>query len=169
MFSNSFGSKKDIKLYYNTHIYTPSYLGIERNIEWDVSEEVKSTPIDDKVVGYLNTLANKVVKYLLTTRGSDIINPEYGGYGSSRTWIHEGFRARYIQELQNDIKRCTEYIQSKETPGPNNERLRTIIMEKIEYTPTHKPTDIHIYLRILTTQGNVAVLSFNRHRQPEHF
>ena len=166
MFTNSFPSKVDLKLYYNTYKYSDSFLYLDRGIEWEVSEEMASAPVDGKVAGYLNTLANKVVKFLLTSKGSDTINSEYGGNVSSSTWIHEGYRGRYEQELSQDIQRCISFIKSTETPGPDNERLRAVILDKLEYLPKHRPLDVHIFLRILTTKNNVALLSFNTKYQP---
>ena len=156
---------KDIKLYYNTEKYNMSRLvdAHERNIE--VSELMSTTNLDDHVVGYLNTLANKVVKYLLTTKGSDAFNPDYGAHTASRTWIHQGHQVRYRLELNNDLRACAEYIKRSETSGPDNEKLSMVKLVQLEYLPSERPLDIHIYIEIITTLGNRAVLSFNKHHQ----
>ena len=157
---------KDIRLYYNTHRYSSSDLYREEEyINHDLSEEMGSAPLDAPVVGYLNTLANKVVKFMLTSRGSDAFNPNYGAYAISQTNIHQGHRARFMYDISNDVASCAAYIKATETPGPNGDRLDYIKLVEVKYLPIEKPFNIHVYLEIITMNGNRALVSFESVKQ----
>jgi hypothetical protein len=140
----------DLRLYYNTFQYKDTLKTIEL---------VKSNRLDDTPVGYLQTLGNKVVKYLLTTMGTDVFDPSYGAYTAGITQFNRSYLPRYVFEFTNDIKRCTEFIQRSETPGPNGERLAAIKLIKITYDQETKPNEVYRFIEIVTTDNQRALVA----------
>ena len=140
----------DLRLYYNTFRFTD----LQKTIEL-----VSSNPIDDTPVEYLQTLANKVVKYLLTTLGTDIFDPSYGAYTAGITQFNQAYLPKYVFEFTNDLKRCTEFIKRTETPSQDGERLATIKLVKINYDYERRPDEVLRFIEISTTSNRKALVA----------
>ena len=140
----------DIKLYLNTG----NYLDYKRTIE-----HVSSAPVDGEKVPYLETLANKVVKYLLTTLGTDVMHPQYGAYTAGMMQFSNSYLPKYVFEFSSDVRRCMDYIRATETPGPDGERLANIKVVRVDYNQDNNPAEIHRVIEIITSLGNRALLT----------
>ena len=102
-------------------------------------------------------LANKVVKYLLTYRGSDAIEPYYGG-----TALHQhAFSKSYITQLRtmmlSDITDCISYIKSTESEYTEY-KLGDVKLEAFEYSQTAKDIQLHVHIAVYDSEGNKTPL-----------
>jgi len=126
----------------------------------DQGVQMKSAYLSSTPATGLEILGNKVVKFLKTTRGSDAMDPSYGGNAFSTPQISQEYLPKFRMELENDIARCTAYIKSSEFKHRSIlDRLARITLRRIDYDPAVRPTTIHIYLEILTTYRNKAKVS----------
>lgn len=101
----------------------------------------------------LETIANKVVKYILTDRGSDMVDPTYGSsfIPTSTTDLQ---RITYV--VANTITSCITFIKDTERSLSNTiEKLSTINLLSVEIIDRDK---LKIRISILTTFKNYALL-----------
>ena len=144
----------DIRLYKQTG----EFVDIERT-----SETTLSAYLSDSPASGIEVIANKVVKFMLTSYGSDTLEPRYGSRSMSITQMSKGYLPKFRIELDKDIKRCIQYIRAAEFDlGKDNEKLSTIMLRGINYNPGITPTVINIYLEIITNKRNHALVSINR-------
>lgn len=108
----------------------------------------------------LRVICNKVLKYLLTYRGSDAYDPSYGSRAIHRRHIAPALLPEIRMELIEDIADCTSYIQRAEQDklDSNDERLSSITLISMNYDRNTDPTRLDIHLLIRTTFGNRAVI-----------
>lgn len=105
----------------------------------------------------LETIANKVVKYLLTDKGSDLVDPTYG-IAPLTTNYNDMMRITY--ETGNVISSCIAYIKAAEQSLPNTtEKLDTVNLLSIDVI---NRSILKIRISILTTFKNYALLDFNK-------
>ena len=104
-------------------------------------------------------LANKVVKFLLTTKGSDALDPEYGSTAFSYTQVSKDFLQRLRIEIQRDITRCFRFIKSTESSLDISSRalLGSIILRDVSLT-VGKASGCTVKIEIVTTSGTTAIL-----------
>lgn len=142
---------RDIRLYTTTHIFS----GTDGS-----SEFMRPTPLADNPTGRMETLANKVVKFMLTSRGSDALNPSYGSYLPTYTMVSSAYLPKMQLEVQEDLHRCVKYIRDTERTLPADvERLVAVEMVDFKYDQENSRGRIDIYLRIRTSQGNNSLLT----------
>ena len=108
----------------------------------------------------LRVICNKVLKYLLTYRGSDAYDASYGSRAIHRKHIPPSLLPEIRMELIEDIAECTSYMQRAEQDklSSDEERLSSITLISMEYNRSIDPTRLDIHLLVRTTFGNRAVI-----------
>lgn len=108
----------------------------------------------------LRVICNKVLKYLLTYRGSDAYDASYGSRAIHRTHISPSLLPEIRIELIEDIADCTRYLQAaeREKLSDDEERLESITLISMNYDRQLDPTRLDIHLLVRTTYGNRAVI-----------
>jgi hypothetical protein len=140
----------DIRIYTLTGIYEGT---IKR------TEYMVPTPLSDTVTNPLETICGKVVKFLLTSKGSHIMNPDYGSYLTTYTQISKAFLPRLQIELLDDIARCVSYIKQAEKSLPSDyEKLSRVTLKRLDYHE-HTRDRIDIHIEVVTTKRNSALLT----------
>lgn len=121
---------------------------------------VNSAPDDPTTTERLRVICNKVLKYLLTYRGSDAYDASYGSLAIHRKHISPALLPEIRMELLEDIADCTRYLQTAEAEklDDSEERLSSITLVSMNYDRQADPTRLDIYLLIQTTYGNRAVI-----------
>jgi hypothetical protein len=106
----------------------------------------------------LETIANKVAKYMLTTKGSDALDAEYGSYLPTYQTMTEGLLPRTQVEISGDIIACTQAIQNSELDLLDTiEKLDSIALLEIQFYK--KQLRLEVYIQVSTTFGNSALLN----------
>ena len=124
-------------------------------------EVMNSSTLDEKTANYLETLANKVVKFLLTSYGSDPINPQYGS--RAHIGIVPNNKLNWFSiNFQQDLKNCYKFIKSTETPGPNGELLANINLLDITAPRQRTPAALAVKIEIKTTDKQSALLHLKK-------
>ena len=142
----------DIRLYTRSG----TFKGVATNVEI-----MNSSTLDEKTANYLETLSNKVVKFLLTSYGSDPINPQYGAR------VHIGIVPNnklnwFSINFQQDLKNCYKFIKNTETPGPNGELMADINLLGITAPKEGTPTELAVKIEIKTTDKQSALLHLKK-------
>ena len=105
------------------------------------------------------TIAGKVLKFLLTYRGTDAFYPEYGGTALHWKNFSPSRMQEFRMELQDDIVRCIDFMRQKESSLPaGSDRLLSIQVAEITYAREADPTRLDVHLVITTAQGNMAAV-----------
>jgi len=110
----------------------------------------------------LETIVNKVVKFLITDYNSNAFDPTYGSKWTTYTQIRESYIPQFILLINSDISRCISYIRNSEVSLPNTiEKLSTIKFNGLEYsTPTFESTTrILVNITIYTNFNNKALFT----------
>lgn len=141
-------------------LYSPTGNYADRN---RLSEYMQLVKPDDPSALDIEVIAGKVVKFMLTSRGSDAFVPEYGGVSMHHAQICKTFIPQLTLEVHDDVRRCTEFI--KNTDSHDQERLLRINVLDIRYNAILSPDRVDVYLEILTTKNNRAVVAITT-RQP---
>lgn len=125
------------------------------------TELMHDAGLSDAAADALETLAGKVVRFLLTTKGTCALDLEYGGTAFSHNQISREFIPKLRLEVQRDITRCFKYIKSTEDPRDtsNRAKLGSIILREIMYNP-YKTTGCAVKIEIVTTTGLTSLLDF---------
>lgn len=141
----------DIRLYSRTGVYVDYP---------DISELTKRETADSTTAQGIEVIANKVVKFLLTQKGSDALDPDYGGVALHYGQISESFIPRLTMELQNDIYRCRSFIKETEKFLPDSvEKLKNLVLVKVKYNPRISPDRVDVYIEIITNKENRALVA----------
>lgn len=108
----------------------------------------------------LEIICGKVLKYLLTARGTDAFDPTYGGRALHRTHISSTLLPEIRMELLEDIRDCVAYLKAGEDKAKayNDERLYSITLVSLEYDRNVSPDTLHAHLLIRSNKGNTAVI-----------
>jgi len=99
-------------------------------------------------------IANKVIKYFLTEKGSDLLNPEYGVKSLPVSELSESHLPYFREELKEDINRCVKYF--KNTEVRKSERLKKIILKKLRVREKNGSQKGEIVLEVVTNKNNKA-------------
>lgn len=141
----------DLRLYSNTGTYD-SYP--------DISEYTNRSKSDSNSATGIEVIANKVVKFLLTYKGTDALDPDYGGVALHYGQISEAFMPRFSMEMQNDVYRCRDFIRKTELALPSTaEKMQNILLQDIKYNPRISPDRVDVYIEIVTTLNNRALVA----------
>lgn len=79
------------------------------------------------------------------------------------TQISQAFIPQLTLEVHDDVRRCTEFI--KKIDGNDQERLLRINVLDIRYNARLSPDRVDVYLEILTTKNNRAVVALTTDRR----
>jgi len=143
---------QDLRLYNPTGIYAEKDLGGGEQMRLVMPEDPTATSIE--------VIAGKVVKFLLTARGSDAFNPTYGGVSLHHVQISQAYIPQLTFEVHSDVEACTAFIKDMEKNyAVRGERLSHINVRDIRYDPRLTPYRIDVYLEIVTTLGKRAVVA----------
>lgn len=121
------------------------------------SELMESSSLEKISASRLEVIGNKVVKFLMTSYGSDAFEPTYGSKAMFNSQISSQYVPILKLEFMNDLQRCAEFIKKSENSS-NTEVLSTLSLVDLVYDPDTSPTAIHVYIKITTSENNSAVL-----------
>lgn len=102
-------------------------------------------------------LANKVVKYLLTYRGTDALEPYYGGTALHQTQVGKNYVVQLRSMMQSDIADCISYIKSTETDYTEY-KLGDVKLVEFTFDETAKGIQLHVHIAVYDTDGNKTPL-----------
>lgn len=141
----------DVRLYSSTGKY----------VDISSSSELTNSALADALVASgIEVLGNKVVKFLLTQKGSDALDPNYGGVALHYGQISKAFIPRLTLEMQNDILRCREYLRKAESGlSKSTEKISNIVLQDIKYDELASPDRVDVYIEIITTKNNRALVA----------
>lgn len=126
-------------------------------------EEMDLVTADSTPATSVEILANKVVKFMLTARGTDAFEPNYGGVSMHHGQICDAYLPKLRLEVLDDISRCQTYINQSESQlaanDADSERLYTIVLRDIRYNPLVTPTRVDVYIEIISTTGKREVVA----------
>jgi hypothetical protein len=106
----------------------------------------------------LETIANKVVKYMLTAKGSDLVEPDYG---AEPIYYNPSLSSRLVYDVSNVIEGCSAYIKKYELTLDNTiEKLQKLNLLSVDVDGT----TLNIHVSILTTFNNYALLDWEHAR-----
>lgn len=109
----------------------------------------------------IEILGGKVVKFLLTEKGSDAFEPEYGGTALHHTQISQSFIPKLRLELLEDLDRCAQFIKRSDLNIPlysDAERLYALNLKDVQYN-RQTPNRLDVYLEIISTTGKREVVT----------
>lgn len=149
----------DLKYYEVTGVYADGHR---------TSELTERLAPDAPVARSIEVIAGKVVKYLLTARGSDAFNPGYGGIAFQSTHINERYMPQFTLEINKDVENCEYDLKNIDRrDNVEGERLFKIYVRDIRYSPRTDPGRVDVYLEIVTTYDNRAVVCIHPGRTDE--
>ena len=133
----------------------------ERPSTVSLIERMDASLADTPSATGLEVLANKVVKFLLTTKGTDGFDPEYGGVAFSGSQMSKDYLPKFRVEVQRDISRCFTFIKLSEDTSDTSTcaRLGSIILRGISFSTT-EPGKIIVRIEIVSSDGQSALLAF---------
>lgn len=110
-------------------------------------------------------IAGKVVKFLLTGKGSDAFDPEYGGTALHMVQFAASHLPKLRLDVQSDIRRCVDYLSRAEQELPaGTERLHTVTLLGVEYDASDPRGGVAVRLEIITTKGERALVALGNAR-----
>jgi len=108
----------------------------------------------------ISVLAGKVTKYLMTRRGSDLMNPQYGCHLLTYTQVPQAELPRFQLELISSLGDCAAYIKGTETGiTDNTKRLKSIELINLTYNIGDIKDQVDIHLKITDLSGGTTVLN----------
>lgn len=113
------------------------------------SSTIGSPPVADRP----NILANKVLKYFLTEKGSDPYSPEYGSNLFIPTQMADSYIPKFKMELVNEVKECASYFKKRRGTGEN---ISIINIKNLRYRSEDYTTKIEVILEVITTKNRRA-------------
>ena len=115
---------------------------------------------DDPSAKSIEVIAGKVVKFMLTEKGSDAFNPDYGGTSMHYLQMSPAFMPQFRSEVYADVAACEAFIKNAELDSElEGEMLDHINVVQILYDPVVSPDRVDVYLEVFTTYGKRAVVS----------
>jgi hypothetical protein len=138
-------------------LYKPSGEYYDTN---NSSEGMDRVVPDDAIARSIEVIAGKVVKFMLTEKGSDAFDGEYGGTSMHYQQMSQMFLPQFKREVHTDVENCEKYIKKSEIANNvSGEKLLTINVLKISYDPVRTPTRVDVFLEINTTLGKRACVA----------
>ncbi len=138
-------------------LYKPSGEFVDSRAD---SESMNRVLPEDPSAKSIEVIAGKVVKFMLTEKGSDAFNPEYGGTSMHYLQISPQFLPQLRREVFADVEACTRFVKKAEVSGGvSGERLEKISVLKVQYEPRLTPNRFDVFLEVFTTAGNRAVVA----------
>lgn len=119
--------------------------------------------VTQSAVSGLEKIVGKVVKFLLTEKGSDLFDPDYGSVWIGSTQVAGSQLSRLRITIDSDIRSCITYLVAQEKDLPaTQERLRSV-----EFLGFWKETStgvekVLMSIRVRTTLNNIATFNIGR-------
>lgn len=118
--------------------------------------EVFVAGINDTPASRLEAIAGKVVKYILTDKGSDLLNPTYG---ASLISTNYGNMAKITYDVNGIVQACSTFIKLEEAKLPvTTEKLATLTLVSVAV----EGTQLAIRLSLYTTIKNYAFVDVKK-------
>lgn len=118
--------------------------------------EVFTAGINDTKATRLEAIAGKVVKYILTDKGSDMLNPTYGARLISTNYTN---MSKITYDINNIVQECSTFIKTSEATLPvTTEKLATLTLVSVAV----EGTQLAIKLSIYTTIKNYALVDLKK-------
>ena len=141
----------DLKLYTQT---TQVNASIGANDDAKIYSTEASAMAEPAADG-LEVLANKVVKYMLTGKGSDAFNPDYGSTSMHHRQIERSYIPMLRLEIMEDLRRCLAFIKATED-NDSAVRIGDIQLLSVELDQESGLTRVRI--SVTDTNGSYALL-----------
>lgn len=125
----------------------------------EAGDVLESSALSAAPAADLEVLANKVVKYLLTGKGSCILSPEYGCFLTDYRSNALANKARFKLEALTAVANCASFIKSKETEH-TEAVLSSLTLEKIDFGSDKLRGRVDLYIKITAADGSQAMLDF---------
>lgn len=125
-------------------------------------EELDGVLLDSiKITNRRHVICNKVLKFFLTEKGSDLFNPEYGARSLPITQMDESYLPKFKLEFEEDIRRCLEYYKKSERK--HKERLSRIRLKtlRMREDKTKTQAKVEIVIEIITNKNTRASIELN--------
>lgn len=123
-------------------------------------EQMERVIPDDPTARSIEVIAGKVVKYMLTEKGSDAFDSSYGGTSMHYQQLSPEYLPQFKREVAVDVQNCERYIKEKEESNSvTGERLHSIKLLRVEYNPYITPGRVDVYLEVFTTYGKHACVA----------
>lgn len=119
---------------------------------------VESAPLETAPAEGVDILANKVVKFMMTSIGTDALDPAYGAYMPTYTQLSRRYLPRFEMEVQQDIGRCENYIKQAEEADYTDAFLSSITLLSVSFPSTTSTEVVDVEIEILATDGSGALL-----------
>jgi hypothetical protein len=127
-----------------------------------------SAPLSEPGVSGIHVLANKVVKFMLTSRNSFCLDKNYGSKLPTYTQMSRHFIPRVHMEVSEDLRRCAQFIKKHEHGlPPGAVKLSSLRLNQIYYNEVETPFRIDVYITITTTDGQRALLNIKKSGAPQ--
>jgi len=144
---------QDIRLYKPSGVYADKK---------QLVEVMDSVNPDDSTAVSIEVIAGKVVKYMLTVKGSDVFNPDYGSTSMHYLHMSNLFFPQFKREVYTDVTNCENFIKkSEQSEAVTGDKLYKINVLNIVYNSNSSPDRVDVHLEILTTQGKRACVAIN--------
>lgn len=133
----------------------------------DFYEAMELSASDETVTSSIEILAGKVVKFLLTERGTDAFNPDYGGVALHHVQISEDYLPKLRLELLDDLARCKDYIVNTSEAqlaynDTTSDRLAILKLLDLRYTTRSR---IDAFIEIISTEGKHHVVAITENTE----
>lgn len=133
----------------------------------DFYEAMELSASDETVTSSIEILAGKVVKFLLTERGTDAFNPDYGGVALHHVQISEDYLPKLRLELLDDLARCKDYITNTSEAqlaynDDTSDRLAILKLLDLRYTTRSR---IDAFIEIVSTEGKHHVVAITENTE----
>lgn len=128
-------------------------------IDTDEGNLLALAALTDCPASGMEVLANKVIKYLLTERGSCILDPTYGCYLTDYRSSAVAAEAQIQLEAYSAVSSCAASIKSKETDY-TEVKLKSLELTKVIFSRDGSSGRADLFIKITTTEGEQAMLDF---------
>ena len=123
-------------------------------------EIMDSVVPDDTTTSSIEVIAGKVVKFMLTEKGSDAFNPDYGSISMHHMQISQIYIPELRREVDVDVAYCERFLKQAEIDcNVVGEKLYKINVMDVVYKPLITPNRVDVYLEIITTYGKHACVA----------
>ena len=145
--------------------YKPSEDVIRTKDEFYEAMELSSS--NETVSNSIEILAGKVIKFLLTRRGTDAFSPNYGGVALHHVQISEDYLPKLRLEMLDDLDRCKDFItNTSETQlsytDTESDRLAMLNLLDLRYTARSR---LDVFIEIVSTTGKHHVVAITENTE----
>ncbi|MCB5270532.1 MAG: hypothetical protein LHW56_01655 [Candidatus Cloacimonetes bacterium] len=140
---------QDLRIYRRTGNFDVIYQG---------AEEMEGSLLSEAPAAAIEVLANRVVKFMLTSRGTDVFDSDYGSYLPTYTQVAQSLVPRMRLEVMDDLKRCQAYLQQADQEQDNSYKLFSLTLREFRYDPTKDRGRIDVVIEVLSVEGEKALL-----------